>query len=256
MAEKESIRINANHHGFLRVGEAKMYETARADLKESFVWGLELPDDDPAVTADNPFLGRNQWPAALPEFQPAVYRFFEQGLACGRRLMGAFALSLGLPAEAFAGNWSHPIARSSVIYYPAQPPHMGAEQFGVAPHTDYGCLTLLWQDQVGGLEVLTKGGEWVTAHPIEGTIVVNVGDLLSRWSNDTFRSTPHRVINRAGVERHSMVGAADPNFDRVVDPAVVLQDGEAAHYEPITCGDYVLSRFDASFAYRKKARQE
>ena len=99
-----------------------------------------------------------------------------------------------------------------------------------------------------------KDGEWVTAHPIEGTLVVNVGDLLSRWTNDAFRSTPHRVINRAGVERHSMVVAADPDFATMVDPAIVCRDGEAARYEPVSCGDYVLSRFDDSFAYRKAER--
>lgn len=252
-AAKDAVAVNANHHGFLKVGQAKMHDDARSDLKESFVWGLDLADDHPAVTPENPFLGRNQWPDRMPALRTALYPFFEQGLACGHRLLRAFALGLDLAPETFVSSWHHPIARGSVIYYPTQPPQMGAEQFGVAPHTDYGCLTLLWQDQVGGLEVQTPAGEWVTAHPIAGTLVVNVGDLLSRWTNDAFRSTPHRVVNRAGVERHSMVVAVDPDFDSLVDPRVVCAANESPRYDPITCGDYVLSRFDAAFAYRKPA---
>ena len=122
-------------------------------------------------------------------------------------MMRAFALSLDLPETAFLGSFQAPIARGAAIYYP--PPEAG-EPFGVSPHTDYGCLTLLYQDQVGGLEVLGRDGDWVTAHPIEDTFVVNVGDLLARWSNDGLRSTPHRVINRAGRERFSLAVAWDP----------------------------------------------
>ena len=120
----------------------------------------------------------------------------------------------------------------------------------MAPHTDYGCLTLLWQDQVGGLEVQTPEGEWVTAHPLEGTLVVNVGDLLKRWTNNVFKSVRHRVINRQECERYSMVLAWDPNFDTLIDPSVFCSEGEKSLYPPIQCGEYVLSRFDASFSYR------
>jgi isopenicillin N synthase-like dioxygenase len=81
--------------------------------------------------------------------------------------------------------------------------------------------------------------------------VVNVGDLLMRWTNDGFKSTPHRVVNRKGVERYSMVIAWDPNFETVVDPTVVCQNGEQPLYPPVNCGDYVLSRFDSSFNYRQ-----
>jgi len=248
---KDSVKINANHHGYLSVGEAKMDKAERMDLKESFVWGLDLPDEHPSVTMENPFLGRNQWPTEMLDFKRSVYPFFEAGLQCGRDMMRAFALGMGLPDDSFLKATDEPIARSSIIHYPPQPADLGVEQFGVAPHTDYGCLTLLWQDQVGGLEVQTHEGEWVTAHPIENTIVVNVGDLLMRWTNEGFKSTPHRVVNRKGQERYSMVIAWDPNFDTIVDPSVVCQNGVLPLYSPVNCGDYVLSRFDSSFSYRK-----
>ena len=248
---KDSVKINTNHHGYLSVGEAKMAEAERVDLKESFVWGLDLPDEHSSVTMENPFLGRNQWPDEMPEFKRSVYPFFEAGLQCGRDMMRAFALAMELPEDSFLKATNEPIARSSIIRYPPQPEDLGVEQFGVAPHTDYGCLTLLWQDQVGGLEVQTREGEWVTAHPIENTLVVNVGDLLTRWTNEGFKSTPHRVVNRKGQERYSMVIAWDPNFDTVVDPSVVCKNGSQPLYPPVLCGDYVLSRFDSSFSYRK-----
>ncbi len=228
-----------------------MEQAERVDFKESFVWGLDLPDEHSSVTMENPFLGRNQWPDEMPEFKRSVYPFFEAGLQCGRDMMRAFALGMEIPEDSFLKATNEPIARSSIIHYPPQPEDLGVEQFGVAPHTDYGCLTLLWQDPVGGLEVQTREGEWVTAHPIENTLVVNVGDLLTRWTNEGFKSTPHRVVNRKGQERYSMVIAWDPNFDTVVDPSVVCKNGSQPLYPPVLCGDYVLSRFDSSFSYRQ-----
>ena len=88
-----------------------------------------------------------------------------------------------------------------LLHYPTQPEEIGL--FGSAPHTDYGYITLLAQDQVGGLEVRNKADEWIAAPPIADTFVMNVGDILARWTNDRFVSTPHRVINRSGRERYS-----------------------------------------------------
>ena len=251
LEKKSEVGINANHRGFLRVGEAKMADYAQPDLKESFVWGLEVPPGDPAMTADNPFICPNNWPAFMPELKQAAYPYFEATLDCGRRLLNIFAVSMELPRDTFTRHWRRSITRGAFVYYPPQPPEMGTEQFGVAPHTDYGCLTVLCQDDVGGLEVQTKAGEWVAATPIEGTFLVNVGDLLTRWTNDGFASTPHRVVNKGGRERYSLVMAVDPDFDTLVDPAVVCRDGESPHYSPVRCGDYIQQRFDKAFAYRK-----
>jgi isopenicillin N synthase-like dioxygenase len=250
LEEKLAVPVNLHHHGFIRRGEAKMYENARADLKESFTWGLETEEGDPERQT-NPFLGPNQWPAAMPAFRQALYPFYLAMTECAKRICRALAVGLDLPEHSFIGACRKPISRSAVIYYPPQPPHLGTEQFGVAPHTDYGCMTLLWQDDVGGLEVRGLDQEWVTAHPIPGTLVVNIGDLLARWSNDRLTSTPHRVVNRAGIARHSMTLAFDPDYGTVVDPAMTCRDGEAAKYPAVRCGDYVLGRFDAAFAYRK-----
>jgi isopenicillin N synthase-like dioxygenase len=248
---KQQCAINRHHHGFLRVGEAKMEDARHTDLKESFVWGLDLPEGDPARSA-NVFLGPTPWPADQPLLRAALKAYFDAMLDGARGVMRALALAFGQPADFFIQSCRHPIARGTIIYYPPQPPVMGREAFGVSPHTDYGVITLLWQDDVGGLEVKGRSGEWVTAHPIPGTLVVNVGDLLHRWTNGALLSNEHRVINRSGRERHSMAFFFDPDFDTVVDPAALCAPGDKPRYAPTTCGAYVLSRFDQSFVYRAR----
>ena len=245
LERKMRVRINDRHRGFLRVGAAKMYGTARADLKESFVWGLDIDD----AAAGNRLIGPNRWPDDMPALRAALVPFFAAGQACGERLFRAFAASLDVPLDYFTRAVDKPVSRASIIYYPPQAPDAGAEQFGVAPHTDYGCMTLLHQDTVGGLQVRGRGGDWLTAHPIPGTLVVNVGDLLARWTNDRFVSTPHRVVNSAGVVRHSMAVFVDPNFEADVVP--VCYAGERPHYDAVRCGDYIVSLLDAAFAYRR-----
>lgn len=249
LEEKLSVAPRSHHRGFLHVGQAKMHERARPDLKESFVWGLDIAEDDPDFLAGNRMLGPNVWPAFLPELRPVLNEYFDAANACGRVLLRAFAASLGVAPDRFTRHFDKPVTRGSLVYYPPQPPEAGETQFGVSPHTDYGVITLLHQDPVGGLQVSNRRGEWVVAHPIEGTLVVNVGDLLARWTNDRFRSNPHRVVNTSGRERLSIAVFVDPDYDTPIEPVVLA--GDTARYPPTRCGEYILGRFDRSFAYRQ-----
>jgi len=174
--------------------------------------------------------------------------YFDAAHVLGRRLLDAFAVALGTEINHFTERFDRPVSRGSLIFYPPQPPDLGADQFGVAPHTDYGCLTLLAQDETGGLQVRGRSGEWLTAHPVEGALVVNVGDLLARWTNDRFASTPHRVVNRSGHARYSIAMFIDPNEETRITP--VCCPGEEPHYPPVSVGDYIRARYDAAFAYR------
>jgi isopenicillin N synthase-like dioxygenase len=241
LARKQSVAVNAGHRGFIAAGEAKMSGTAKPDLKESFVWGLDAPGPDG--------IPPNRWPEYMPELRSVLMDFFAAGHGVGWWLLRAVAAALDIPQDTFVRTIDRPISRGSIIHYPPQPPAMGADQFGVASHTDYGCLTLLYQDATGGLQVQGRAGDWLTAHPIPGTFVVNVGDLLARWSNDRFRSTPHRVVNRSGRTRFSTALFIDPDRDTMIAP--VVRPGEAARYAPVTCGDYLRGRLDAAFAYRQ-----
>ena len=248
-AAKHALAVNAWHRGFIGTGEAKMYPGSRPDLKESFIWGLDKATG--RTTPDEDGIPPNQWPDFLPRMRPLLSTYFDAVNAVGWHLLRAFATSLEIEGDRFVRSITRPTSRGSIIYYPPQPEGAADEQFGVAPHTDWGCLTLLYQDGTGGLEVRGSNAEWVSAVPIPGTYVVNVGDLLARWTNDRFRSTPHRVINRSGHERLSCAVFVDPDRDTLIEP--VTAPGETAHYQPVTCGAYVQSRFDAAFAYRQKS---
>lgn len=250
LAAKRRSAINARHRGFNALGDALMYEATRPDQKEFFAIGLELPEDDPDVLAGEKLRGPNNWPADRPAFRAALTDYYEALGRCGSALMRCVALSLGAPPGFFADHYRKRLQRTQVIYYPPQPPTSEADLFGVAPHTDFGCITLLWQDDNGGLEVQERSsGGWIPAPPIAGSFVVNVGDLLGRWSNDRYASTPHRVVNRSGRERFSIATFYDPDYRACVDPR---DFGAAeARYEPIQAGDHILGRIERSFGYRK-----
>ena len=143
-------------------------------------------------------------------------------------------------------NFDRPITRGALVFYPPQPPDLGDEQFGVAPHTDYGCLTLRYQDPIDGLQVQGRNGEWVIAQPIEDTLVINVGSLMARWTNNQFKSAPHWLINRSDRARLSIAVFVDPDHQTPVVP--VCREGGPPLFAPVTDGDYIVSRFDASFA--------
>jgi isopenicillin N synthase-like dioxygenase len=247
LEEKLKSKPQESVRGFNAIGKTKMRGAEAPDYKEYFQIGLELPRDDPAVLAGQPLRGPNQWPEAVPGFREAFTRYFEAIAACGQTLLTAVAASLGAPSAFFVGKYDKPLQRTQAVYYPPHPSDHEGELFGVAPHTDYGCVTLLWQDDVGGLEVLHRSGEWVSAPPIPGTLVINIGDLLHRWSNDRYLSSQHRVTNRSGRERLSIATFYDPDFTAMVDPADLgLPPGTPARHPPVTAGDYIMGRINAS----------
>jgi isopenicillin N synthase-like dioxygenase len=248
-AAKDTVRVSARHRGWIARGGAKMQDDAKADLKESFVWGYQ--DAQGAVPDDHPLRGPNLWPGFAPELEGHAMRFFHQAHEVARLMMRGFALGLDLPEDFFLRSADRPLSRASFVYYPAQPEDLGSRQFGVGPHTDFGVLTVLCQDSLGGLQVKTAEGEWIHAPPIAGTLVINVADLLARWTDGAYTSTPHRVVNTSERERLSLVLAFDPNPETVIDPREIHGAGYQAREQPTTCGDYLTWRFGKAFAYRR-----
>lgn len=244
---KSRVQISSSHRGWLKPGEAKMDDGARIDLKESFLWGHHTTQQ--TTSADHPLRGQSQWPAFVPELESCSMAYLEAADRVARHLLHGFAIGLQLPGDFFLQTADHPLSRASYVYYPPQPDDCSEQQFGVGPHTDFGVLTVLCQDETGGLQVQKVDGEWIHAPPVDGTLIVNVGDLLSRWTAGEYKSTPHRVVNTSGRERLSLVLAFDPDPDTLIDASAI--PGLTPREDPITCGDYLLWRFARAFSYRK-----
>ncbi|MGF1527309.1 MAG: isopenicillin N synthase family dioxygenase [Candidatus Competibacterales bacterium] len=249
--QKATVAVAGTHRGWLGRGGARMQDDAPVDLKESFIWGFE--DATGQTPQDHPLRGANRWPDFLPALRHHSMAYFTAAHQVAQHLLRGFALGLDLAEDFFLRSAATPISRASYVYYPPQDAALGAEQFGVGPHTDFGVLTVLCQDDVGGLQVQDKSGDWLVAPPIDGTLVVNVGDLLARWTDGVYISTPHRVVNTSGRERLSLVLAFDPDPDTVIDSREIFGPDHLGAQPATTCGDYLLWRFERAFAYRQSA---
>ena len=247
--DKSKVLITKKHRGWLGFGGAKMGDKAKPDLKESFIWGYQY--DDGSLPDDHQLRGVNKWPKFLPSLQQNAMSYFHQINELAKNLLTCFAMGLNLKENFFIRNCNAPLSRASLVYYPDQPKEMGEMQFGVSEHTDFGLLTILCQDSVGGLQIKGLDGQWFHAPPIDGTLIVNVADLLSRWTGGIYKSTPHRVVNSSGQERLSIVLAFDPDPETLINPGEIPEIEKNINEEPITCGDYLIWRFNKAFSYRK-----
>lgn len=188
--------------------------SGKPDLKQGLYFGEELDENDSRVVAGLALHGRNLFPADVPELKPAVLSFMEQATQSSHAIMEGVALSLGLDAHYFRRTYT---ARPTLLFRVFEYPAGEDEGWGVGEHTDYGLLTLLAQDDNGGLQVKTPAG-WIEAPPIAGAIVCNIGDMLDRLTGGFYRSTPHRVRNVSGRSRLSFPFFFDPAFDAEIVP--------------------------------------
>jgi isopenicillin N synthase-like dioxygenase len=224
------------------------------DLKESYEIGTDLPLTDPDVAADLPLHGPNRWPADCPWLRQAAETYFEEAQSLGLRLLKVCAVSLDMPQDYFLQFCKKPMVQMRLFHYPPQEPMSDEKAFGVAPHTDYGMITLLLQDPIGGLELKKRDGEWVSAPYIPGTMVINIGDLFQRWTNDVYTSNQHRVVNRTGKERYSIPMFFNLDYRTLMTCLPTCQSpSNPPKYQPITSGDYLLSRFRDVQKYRVAA---
>jgi len=202
--------------------------SGRPDWKEGLYLGTELPDNHAAVQARTPVHGCNLFPD-VPGFKSAILDYMAAVTQLGHHLMEGIALSLNLDARYFHDRYTaDPLILFRLFNYPTRPVPEGLDvQWGVGEHTDYGLLTILHQDDVGGLSVHTPQG-WVDAPPIAGTFVCNIGDMLDRMTGGLYKSTPHRVVrNTSGRDRLSFPLFFDPNFEARVQRIEGLAGSDA-----------------------------
>jgi len=242
--DKVSIANNPHNRGWARQGSEALDEKSGVmDRKEAFNVGFDLAADDPRVQAGEPFRGLNVWPD-LDGFSEVLLDYYDRVLALGRALHRAFEVDVELPEGYFAPHFTEPMATLRLLSYPAAP---DGEGIGAGAHSDYGSVTLLMTDGVGGLQVRPVGGDWIDVPHVPGAYVVNIGDCLMRWSNDIYISTPHRVLPPKAARR-SIAFFLDPNPDSVI--AALPGTGEAK-YPPVTGADYLRSRLDATYKLEK-----
>ena len=245
--KKVAFSIATGNRGYVPMRGEALDPSKPADLKEAFNIGLDLAADDPEILAGARFRAPNLWPEQ-PGFRQAMLDYFDTALDIGRRLHMAFATDLGLKADHFEDKLDRPLATLRLLHYPPQPDAVEEGQMGAGAHTDYGCVTLLLTDEVGGLEVRTRKGDWIKAPYIPGAFVCNIGDCLMRWTNDTYVSTPHRVVSPAGKERFSIAFFLDPNPDAIVECLPTCSGpGNPPRYEPIRGDDYLESRLNPTY---------
>jgi isopenicillin N synthase-like dioxygenase len=247
--KKESL-VNTSQRGWLAQGMAKLEGGVTHDLKEIFFWGPEQWSETELANKDkDPLVAGNRWPEKFPQLKEQTLPYYDAICGIGHKLLSALALGLGVPRDTFEQRYESPLARGQLVYYPVSTQSDEAERrLGAAPHTDFGVLTLLLQDNNGGLQVLNRDNEWVAATPIPGTIVCNIGDLMNRWSNERLSSNLHRVINRSGRERHSIAIFFDPSPSSIVDPCDLGVSKEEAKYEPISTSDYIHQKNQKNFS--------
>lgn len=241
-AAKAQVKRDPFHRGHVAAG-LNQHPGYKADSKEHYEFARDLPLDHPDVLAGLPMHGPNLWPADGDWLKDACEQYLAAVLDVGQRLLPVFAASLGLERDFFAQHFREPMVIARLLYYPPQPPLSPEDAFGLAPHTDYGAITLLAQDPLGGLELKTRSGEWVSAPHIEDTLVMNLGDLFRAWTNDLYVSNPHRVVNRTGRERYSIPVFFNPAFRSVISCIPTCRsEVNPPRYEPVTAGEYFIAR--------------
>jgi isopenicillin N synthase-like dioxygenase len=245
-----SARNSKTMRGFTALGAQTLDESAQPDLNECFYCGMAYPPDHPYVLAGYQTYGGNQWPSALPHAGAQCETYIQALLALSRRLMQLLALSLALPEAYFDATSQSPMVTLRMLRYPPHPPNADARTFGAGAHTDWGALTLLAQDAHGGLEVALPDGSWQATPPLPGTFIVNLGDMMPRWTNGLYRSSLHRVRNTlsGGAARYSIPFFYEPDYmARIEAVPGTLAAGDEPLFEPCTAGEHLKQMYQKTY---------
>lgn len=276
LREKMEIRMALGGRawrGYFPVGDE--LTSGRPDLKEGLYFGQELDEKHPDVVAGTPLHGRNLFPK-IEDFRETVLEYISETTRLGHSLMAGMALSLGLDWDYFDMHYTRdPLILFRIFNYPCSKMRLSdaAEskvtavsnppQWGVGEHTDYGLITILKQDDSGGLQVKSNSC-WIEAPPIPDSLICNIGDMLERLTRGIYRSTPHRVLNRSSRDRISFPVFFDPNFHSPISPIQALAQHQVAddrnlrwdhanvHDFDGTYGDYLIQKVSKVFPELKR----
>ncbi|MEL6452597.1 MAG: 2-oxoglutarate and iron-dependent oxygenase domain-containing protein [Pseudomonadota bacterium] len=240
-AEKRAVDMarTGSNRGWGAPGSEQVDPEANPDYKQFFDVGFQLPDGHPL--AGKTFYAPNQWPDD-PQFYELITDYYDDALTLSKTLLHAIARGIDMDPGHFAGAFDTPMALLRGNFYPARPDWAGAKDFGIATHTDYGCLTLLATDGSPGLEVRQRGGGWIPVSAPPGEFIINFGEMLEFWSGGVIQATPHRVVGGV-AERISVPLFFNPTYDTNVAPE--------GHGAVMLAGDHLSARFRETYLHLK-----
>lgn len=253
LPEEEKLKIKQNpfFRGYMPIAGSRfklstLGEAIIPNQSAAFILGYDVPEIDPDFKTGINLAGSNQWPDEnfLPNFKNILLHYRENLTTLIRNLIRVFALSLNQGYYDFDKYFKRPTTFLRLQYYPAQPDVIPEKQYGIAPHTDWGALTLLAQDSIGGLQVKQYDDTWLDVPPLEGAFVLNTGDMMRRISNDTYISTPHRVINVSGKERYSIPFFFEPDMRAHITPIIT---NTQPLYEPIEYSTHIMKQIKNNY---------
>ncbi|KAL6240229.1 hypothetical protein RBB50_012876 [Rhinocladiella similis] len=240
--------IGGFNRGYERLRAQNFEKRTAGDLKEGYYFGVDLPENHPKVVTKTFGLGPNKYPQHVQDpaqFRKTIDTYFDSMRLLAENIVRILCQTLDIPDDWVSGFAHEPIAVLRLLHYPPQAPDASELERGIGAHTDFGAVTILLQDMIGGLQVWNREKhEWRDVEPTEDALVVNLGNLMMRWTNDKYLSNLHRVINKSGEERYSVpfFFSGSPDFlVKCFSPCEDVQDG--AKYTPIRVGDWIAGRY-------------
>jgi len=223
---KMEVSMTKNNHaqGYLHGMTKGNEKSISENLQEAFQIRRPLADDDPGLREGLPLHGKIPWPSAMPDLKPRMMSYYDKVDVLGYELLRLFEVALEMKEGTLKQFFKKDMNSLRLLHYPPQKPEDEGVHLGARAHTDTNAFTILAQDANGGLEVRNRDGEWVAVPPIDGTFVLNVGEVLKVWTDGIFSSTLHRVINRSGRERYSIPFFMYPSYDALIQPLLKNPD--------------------------------
>ena len=249
LPQEDKIKLNVAHSPSMRGYEPMAIQAlddgSRPDFKEGFMAGI---DGLQAYTTNGEFNSLNQWPKSNPEIRVQVEAYIQAMTGLGKHLLGMLALSLELPEGYFSDGLDNPMITTRLLHYPPQPRVGDGNQIGAGAHTDWGMITMLLQDDVGGLEVRNADGEWIRAPHIPNTFIINLGDMVPVLTRGIYRSNMHRVLN-LNPERHrySVPTFFDPSYHYRIKPLAHFEGAQEFSQEERTVGEHIAKMYAKTY---------
>ena len=224
MESSMARNADAQGQGYLHGMTKGTGKNLSENLQEAFQFRRPLPDNDSDLLAGKPLHGPIPWPKAMPDLKPRMMAYYDKVDALGYEMLKLFEVALDLPDGTLNQYFRKDMNSLRILHYPPQQADEEGVHLGARAHTDTNAFTILAQDNNGGLEIRNRDNEWVAVPPIDGTFVINVGEVMKVWTDGVFSSTLHRVINRSGRERYSIPFFMYPSYDALIQPLMKNPD--------------------------------